>query len=43
MSASIGIAIGGREPDALLAEADAAAYRAKAAGRARIELFVPGN
>ncbi|MBV9682695.1 MAG: diguanylate cyclase [Solirubrobacterales bacterium] len=43
MSASIGIAIGGCEPDALLAEADAAAYRAKAAGRARIELFVPGN
>lgn len=39
LSASIGIAIGDREPDALLGEADAAAYRAKAAGRARIELF----
>jgi diguanylate cyclase (GGDEF)-like protein/PAS domain S-box-containing protein len=47
LSASIGVALGsaasnvaGRiEPDALLANADAAAYRAKAAGRARIELF----
>jgi diguanylate cyclase (GGDEF)-like protein/PAS domain S-box-containing protein len=39
LSASIGIALGDSEPDALLAEADAAAYRAKAAGRGRIELF----
>ena len=40
LSASIGIAIGDSDPDALLADADAAAYRAKAAGRARIELVV---
>ena len=39
VSASIGIAIGDREPDALLGNADAACYGAKAAGRARIELF----
>jgi diguanylate cyclase (GGDEF)-like protein/PAS domain S-box-containing protein len=39
LSASIGIALGDGEPDALLADADAAAYRAKAAGRGRIELF----
>jgi diguanylate cyclase (GGDEF)-like protein len=39
LSASIGIALGDRDPDALLADADAAAYRAKAAGRGRIELF----
>jgi diguanylate cyclase (GGDEF)-like protein/PAS domain S-box-containing protein len=38
LSASIGIAIGGRDPDVLISEADLAAYRAKAAGRARIEL-----
>ncbi|MBV9942322.1 MAG: diguanylate cyclase [Solirubrobacterales bacterium] len=43
MTASIGIAIGEREPDALLAAADEAAYRAKAAGRARIELFARGD
>ena len=43
MSASIGISIGDREPDALLAEADAASYRAKAAGRARVELFAPSD
>ncbi|MBV9606796.1 MAG: diguanylate cyclase [Solirubrobacterales bacterium] len=39
LSASIGIALGETDPDALLADADAAAYRAKAAGRGRIELF----
>jgi diguanylate cyclase (GGDEF)-like protein len=41
MSASIGIALGrdGSSPDALLADADAAAYRAKAEGRARVEVF----
>ena len=39
MSASIGIAIGGVEPEALLGDADAACYGAKAAGRGRIELF----
>ena len=42
MSASIGVAIGARQPEALLAAADAAAYRAKATGRARVELFAPG-
>jgi diguanylate cyclase (GGDEF)-like protein len=39
LSASIGIALGHAEPDALLANADAATYRAKTAGRGRIELF----
>jgi diguanylate cyclase (GGDEF)-like protein/PAS domain S-box-containing protein len=39
LSASIGIALGRTNPDALLAEADAAAYRAKAAGGGRLELF----
>jgi len=39
LSASIGIALGDREPDRILADADAASYRAKAAGRGRIELF----
>ena len=38
LSASIGIALGDEDPDGLLAEADAAVYRAKAAGRGRIEL-----
>ncbi len=38
LTASIGIALGD-DPDALLADADAASYRAKAAGRARIEIF----
>ena len=38
-SASIGIALGHADPDALLANADAATYRAKAAGRGRVELF----
>ena len=39
LSASVGIALGHSDPDALLANADAATYRAKAAGRGRIELF----
>jgi diguanylate cyclase (GGDEF)-like protein/PAS domain S-box-containing protein len=39
LSASIGIALGHADPDMLLANADAATYRAKAAGRDRIELF----
>ncbi len=39
LSASIGIALGHSDPDALLANADAATYRAKTAGRGRIELF----
>jgi diguanylate cyclase (GGDEF)-like protein/PAS domain S-box-containing protein len=42
LSASIGIALGTagrRDPDALLADADAAAYRAKAEGRGRVEVF----
>jgi diguanylate cyclase (GGDEF)-like protein/PAS domain S-box-containing protein len=39
LTASIGIALGDSDPDALLADADAASYRAKAAGRGRIELF----
>jgi len=39
LSASIGVALGHSDPDALLANADAATYRAKAAGRGRIELF----
>ncbi len=38
LSASIGIALGHCDADALLASADAATYRAKAAGRGRIEL-----
>ena len=37
LSASIGIALGDADPGALLANADAASYRAKAAGRDRIE------
>jgi diguanylate cyclase (GGDEF)-like protein/PAS domain S-box-containing protein len=39
LSASIGIALGDREPERLLGDADAASYRAKAAGRGRVELF----
>ena len=38
LSASIGIALGHDDPDELLARADAAVYRAKAAGRGRIEV-----
>jgi GGDEF domain-containing protein len=40
LSASIGIALGrGGAGDALLRNADAAVYRAKAAGGARVEVF----
>jgi diguanylate cyclase (GGDEF)-like protein len=39
LSASIGVALGHTDPDVLLAHADAATYRAKAAGRGRTELF----
>jgi len=39
LTASIGIALGESDPDALLADADTASYRAKAAGRGRIEVF----
>jgi diguanylate cyclase (GGDEF)-like protein/PAS domain S-box-containing protein len=39
LSASVGIALGHPDPDALLANADTATYRAKAAGRGRIELY----
>jgi diguanylate cyclase (GGDEF)-like protein/PAS domain S-box-containing protein len=42
LSASIGIALGRAghtSPDALLADADAAAYRAKSEGRSRVEVF----
>jgi diguanylate cyclase (GGDEF)-like protein len=39
LSASVGIALGFADPDALLANADAAVYRAKALGRGRSELF----
>jgi diguanylate cyclase (GGDEF)-like protein/PAS domain S-box-containing protein len=38
LSASVGIALGNTDPDALLADADSAVYRAKAGGRGRIEL-----
>lgn len=38
LSASVGVALGDGNPDGLLADADAATYRAKAAGRGRIEL-----
>ena len=41
LSASIGIALGRTDPDALLGDADAAVYEAKAAGRGRVELFRP--
>jgi diguanylate cyclase (GGDEF)-like protein/PAS domain S-box-containing protein len=39
LSASIGIALGGAEPDVLLEGADKAVYRAKARGRGYVELF----
>jgi diguanylate cyclase (GGDEF)-like protein/PAS domain S-box-containing protein len=38
LTASIGIALGRDEPEALLAEADDAVYRAKTGGRGRVEL-----
>ncbi len=41
LSASIGVALGPCDPDTLLAHADTAVYRAKAAGRGRVELFHP--
>src|SRR3954469_22872794 len=39
LTASIGVALGRTDPDALLGDADAAVYRAKGAGRGRVELF----
>jgi diguanylate cyclase (GGDEF)-like protein len=39
VSASVGIARGGSDPEVLLDHADVAAYRAKSAGRGRIEVF----
>jgi diguanylate cyclase (GGDEF)-like protein/PAS domain S-box-containing protein len=39
LSASIGVALGRTDPDALLADADAAVYQAKAAGGSRVWLF----
>ena len=38
LTASIGIALGGGDPESMLAAADAAVYQAKAAGRGRVEL-----
>ena len=38
LTASIGIALGRADPEALLARADAAVYQAKATGRGRIEV-----
>jgi diguanylate cyclase (GGDEF)-like protein/PAS domain S-box-containing protein len=39
LTASIGIALGFADPDGLLGNADTAAYRAKAHGRGRVEVF----
>jgi diguanylate cyclase (GGDEF)-like protein/PAS domain S-box-containing protein len=39
LSASIGLAVGRHDPEELLADADAAAYRAKANGRGRVEVL----
>jgi len=39
LTASIGVALGRTDPDALLGDADAAVYQAKAAGRDRVQLF----
>jgi diguanylate cyclase (GGDEF)-like protein/PAS domain S-box-containing protein len=39
LTASIGIALGRTDADALLGDADAAVYQAKAAGRGRVQLF----
>jgi diguanylate cyclase (GGDEF)-like protein len=41
LAASIGVAVGHAGSETLLAEADAAAYRAKTAGGGRVELFRP--
>ena len=41
LSASIGIALGHADPEALLEQADAAVYRAKGEGGGRVELFRP--
>jgi diguanylate cyclase (GGDEF)-like protein/PAS domain S-box-containing protein len=41
LTASIGIALGRTDPDALLGDADTAVYDAKAAGRGRVQLFKP--
>jgi diguanylate cyclase (GGDEF)-like protein len=41
LSASIGIALGHEDAETLIRDADAAVYRAKAAGGARVELFGP--
>jgi diguanylate cyclase (GGDEF)-like protein/PAS domain S-box-containing protein len=41
LTASIGIALGRTDPDALLGDADTAVYDAKAAGRGRVQLFTP--
>ena len=39
LTASIGVALGRTDPDALLADADAAVYQAKAGGGSRVKLF----
>jgi diguanylate cyclase (GGDEF)-like protein/PAS domain S-box-containing protein len=39
LSASVGIALGGTDPDVLMDNADVAAYRAKSAGGGHVELF----
>jgi diguanylate cyclase (GGDEF)-like protein/PAS domain S-box-containing protein len=39
LSASVGIALGGTDPDVLMDNADVAAYRAKSAGGGHLELF----
>jgi diguanylate cyclase (GGDEF)-like protein/PAS domain S-box-containing protein len=39
LSASVGVALGSTDAERLLADADAAAYRAKANGRARVERY----
>jgi diguanylate cyclase (GGDEF)-like protein/PAS domain S-box-containing protein len=41
LTASIGVALGRTDPDALLGDADTAVYGAKAAGRGRVQLFTP--
>jgi diguanylate cyclase (GGDEF)-like protein/PAS domain S-box-containing protein len=40
LSASVGVALGTSDADSLLDNADAAAYRAKAAGRGRLKVFI---